>query len=191
MKGTRCSVLRELQDWLHYEQSERADGILGASFFCSRESDARSNVQFIIPTLVFQLAHRYPRFREELLKILRGDHDVVHESLHLQVEKLIVSPFEATQIQTLIIIDALDECDDRPATFLSSLTAHMAGIPNVKFFVTGRPPGKVQFRSYIGPPVHCAARIFRLHRVKRSLVDDDIKLILGTRWRECAKAGGY
>jgi len=87
MKGIRKVVLSELENWLNDEQDKRvfwlnglartgkstiaqtfaemssADGKLGASFFCSRNSDGRSNLRSIFPTLAFQLAHR-PRFRE-------------------------------------------------------------------------------------------------------------------------------
>jgi len=42
--------------------SERvfADGQLGASFFCSRDFEDRSDLRFIFPTLAFQLAHKFP-----------------------------------------------------------------------------------------------------------------------------------
>ena len=48
------------------------DGKLGASFFCLRDFEDRRNLWKIFPTLAFQLAHRYPRFREELLLVLTG-----------------------------------------------------------------------------------------------------------------------
>ena len=205
MKGTRHGVLRELKDWLHDEQGERilwlhgdketgksaiaqtfaeicfADGILGASFFCSRASVRRSDIQLILPTLAFQLAHRYPRFREELLKLLRANPDVGQESLDSQMEKLIVSPLEAAQIQTLIIIDALDECHNLHM-FLSSFSKHLDGIPNVKFFITGCPVDVIE--ATFGSPL---ARVFRLQEVERSSVDADIKLCLRAWLRYYAK----
>ena len=216
MKGTRRGVLQQLEDWLHDEQGERffwlsgfegagksaiaqtfaeicfAEGILGASFFCSRESDKRSDIQLILPTLAFQLAHRYPRFREELVKLLRANPDVGQERLSLQLEKLIVGPFEATQIQTLIIIDALDECDNGSVRFfLMSLSQHMDGIPNVKFFVTGRPVRDIMYGFFLKPPLYPVAKVSRLDDVEPSLVDDDIKLILRTGLRERVKVGGH
>ena len=39
-----------------------ADGRLGASFFCSRNFKDRRNLQFIFPTVAFQLAHKHPEF---------------------------------------------------------------------------------------------------------------------------------
>jgi len=216
MKGTRRGVLQQLEDWLHDGQGERffwlsgfagtgksaiaqsfaeicfADGILGASFFCSRKPNERSDIQLILPTIAFQLAHRYPRFREELVKLLRTNPDVGQENLSLQWEKLIVGPFEATQIQTLIIIDALDKHDNESIhSFLTSLSWHMDKIPNVKFFVTGRPVGHMGYKVLQESPVYAVARVFRLDGIERSLVDDDIKLILRTRLREHVKAGGH
>ena len=90
-------VLLQLEHWLKDEQDHRvfwlnglagtgkstiaqtfaeisfADGNLGASFFCSRDSEARSNLQSIFPTLAFQLAYQYTQFREKLLQVLRAN----------------------------------------------------------------------------------------------------------------------
>ena len=65
------------------------------------------------PTLAFQLAYRYPGFRELLLQVLRANPGIGREKLHSQMEKLIVGPFQAMQAPTLIIIDTLDECQDK------------------------------------------------------------------------------
>jgi len=91
LRGTRADVLLQLEHWLKDEQDHRVfwlnglagtgkstitqtfaeisfmDGKLGASFFCSRDFEDRSNLQVILPTLAFQLAYRYLPFREELL----------------------------------------------------------------------------------------------------------------------------
>jgi len=220
MKGTRRGVLQHLDGWLHDEQGERllclagsmgtgksavaqtfaeicfADGVLGASFFCSRKFQGGGDIQFIFPTLAFQLAHRYPRFREELVKVLRECPNVGRELLDLQVEKLIVGPFEATQIQTLIIIDGLDECDGQGQnyiTFMRSLINHMGGIPNVKFLITARSAQVINLVRLVrtpfphDPPAHPTARNFTLGGFE---LDDDIKLFLRTLLRDHAEAGG-
>ena len=213
MKGTRKDVLFQLEQWSRDEQAKRvfwlnglagtgkstvaqtfaemcfADGNLGASFFCSRDFEARSNLRSIFPTLAFQLAHRYPDFREELLSVLKTTPDVGQESLCSQMEKLIVGPFQTTNIQTLIVIDALDECrDDQPASaLLSVLASYVDEIPLVKFFITGRPEPQIRegFRAELLQP-HTI--IFELHNVDRSSVDSDIKLFLNTRFAEIAKS---
>jgi len=200
MKGTRRDVLSQLEAWLKDDQDKRvfwlnglagtgkstiaqtfaetsfADGALGASFFCSQDYDDRSNLQRIFPTLAFQLAHRYPRFREELLPVLRANPNVGREFLVSQMEKLIVLPFEKTQIQTLIIIDALNECrDEEPAsTLLSILSRYLHRIPFVKFFITSRPEPHIRsgFRLESLQP---HTDVLKLHEVERASVDSDIR----------------
>ena len=142
----------------------------------------------IFPTLAFQLAYQYPRFREELVQVLRTRPDVGRESLCSQMEKLIVGPLRVTRIPTLIIIDALDECkDDEPASaILSILSCYINKIPNVKFFITGRPETRIRsgFRLESLVPI---TEVFMLHEVKPEAVDSDIKLFFRTRLNSLAK----
>ena len=94
--------------------SERifADGQLGASFFCSRDFEDCSDLHFIFPSLAFQLAHKFQKFRSVLVPLLQSDPDVAHESLYRQMEKLIVEPLRSADVSTVIVIDALDECKE-------------------------------------------------------------------------------
>ena len=205
LKGTRRDVLLQIEQWSTDKKDQRilwlnglagtgkstiaqtfseinfADGKLGASFFCSRDFEDRSNLQAIFPTLAFQLAHQYPQFRAQLLLVLKANHDVERESLSSQLEKVIVRPFKKTRISTLIIIDALDECKDKqPASaLLSVLSRYVHEIPEVKFFITGRPepPIREGFRLKLLRPI---TDVLKLHDVKRSSVDEDIKLYLRT-----------
>jgi len=212
LRGTRADVLLQLERWLKDEQDHHvfwlnglagtgkstiaqtfaeisfADGKLGASFFCSRDFEDRSNLQAIFPTLAFQLAYRYLPFREELVRVLRANPGVGRESLCSQMEKIIVGPLEASHVRTLIIIDALDECkDEEPASaILSVISRYVDEIPNVKFFITGRPEPRIRsgFRLKSLRPV---TEVLRLHDVKHSSVDSDIKLFFRTRLADIAK----
>ena len=213
MGGTRVDVLQQLEDWLENEQGQRvfwlnglvgtgkstiaqtfakitfAEGKLGASFFCSRDFGDRSNLQAILPTLAFQLAYRYPLFRGQLLPVLRANPGIGRGSLCSQMETLIVGPFQATKIPTLIIIDALDECqDEEPASaLLSVLSRYVEKIPLVKFFITGRPEPQIRsgFRLVSLQP---HTDILRLHDIKPDVVDNDIKLFLNTQLTDIAKS---
>jgi len=212
MKGTRRDVLFQLEQWLKDKEDKRvfwlnglagtgkstiaqtfaemcfADGKLGASFFCSRDFEDRSNLRSIFPTLSFQLALRYPRFRQELLLVLTENPDVGKESLCSQMEKLIVGPFQATQAVTLIVIDALDECQDEESAsaLLSVLSRYVDDIPQVKFLITGRPEPRIRsgFRLELLRP---HTEVFKLHEVKPTSVDSDIRLFLKTRFTDIAK----
>ena len=212
MKGTRRDVLHQLENWWNDQQDKRvfwlnglagtgkstiaqtfaeitfADGILGASFFCSRYYEDRSNLQTIFPTLAFQLAHKYPRFRQELIPVLMASPGVGGEPLCNQMEKLIVRPFQETQIDTLVIINALDECRDKePAsTLLSVLARYLHEIPHVKFFITGRPESRIRsgFRLQSLKP---HTDILKLHEVEKSSVDSDIRLLFQIQLVSIAK----
>ena len=170
LRGTRKDVLLQIECWLTDERDQRvfwlnglagtgkstiaqtfaensfADRKLGASFFCSRDFEDRSDIHNIFPTLAFQLAYRYPQFRKELLPVLRANPEVGRESLCSQLEKLLVGPLGVTRISTLIIIDALDECrDEQPASaLLSVLSRYIDRVPHVKFFITGRPEPRIR-----------------------------------------------
>ena len=205
LRGTRKGVLRDIECWLTGEKGQRvfwlnglagtgkstiaqtfaettfADGKLGASFFCSRNAVGRSNLQAIFPTLAIQLAYRYPPFRKELLQLLGASPDVGRESLCSQMEKLIVGPLKAAHISTLVIIDALDECEDEePASaILSVLSRYVNEIPDIKFFITGRPEPRIRsgFRLESLDPI---TEVLKLHEVRPEAVDSDIELFFRT-----------
>ena len=203
LKGTRRDVISEIEQWLVDKQGRRlfwlnglagtgkstiaqtfakesfAYGKLGASFFCSRAFPDRSTLKFIFPTLAYQLAHKYPSFRKELLQVLRTSHDVEHETLSSQFEKIILRPLTKTKIPTLIIIDALDECQDKePASALLTVLSRLIHqIPDVKFFITGRPEPSIE-QGFRLESLRHITRVLELHNVDRSLVDGDIRLYL-------------
>ena len=203
LEGTRESVLNEIESWTNdYSQSpvfwlnglagtgkstiaqtvsERilADGLLGASFFCTRDFEDRSNLHFIFPTLAFQLAHKYPEFRSVLVPILQSDPDVVHESLYNQMRKLIVEPLQSADISMVIVIDALDECkDEEPSSAILSVLGRLVEqIPRVKFFITGRPEPRIK-TGFRLPLLEDATNVFVLHDVQPTLINNDMRLFL-------------
>ena len=156
-----------------------ADGQLGASFFCSQDFEDCSNLHFIFPTLAFQMAHRYPNFRSHLVPLLQSNPDVIHESLCNQMRKLIVEPLRSVDDTMVIVIDALDECtDDEPqSAILSVMGRFVEEIPNIKFFITGRPEPCIKsgFRLELLRPL---TDVFVLHDIEPRLVDADIQLFL-------------
>jgi len=156
-----------------------ADGWLGASFFCSRDSEDRSDLRFIFPTLAVQLARKYSKFRSILVPLVRSDPGIIQESLYNQMDKLIVGPFKKSGIQTVIVLDALDECkDEEPASaILSVLGQFLSEIPKVKFFLTGRPEPRIQ-KGFNLPLLGKATNILVLHNVKPDLIKNDIQHFL-------------
>ena len=203
LRGTREAVLEEIELWTKdFDKSpifwlnglagtgkstiaqtvaERvfAEGSLGASFFCSRDFEDRSDLHFIFPTLAFQLAHKYPNFRSHLVSLLRSDPDVVDESLYSQMERLIVEPLQVADAPTVIIIDALDECkDEEPSSAILSVLGRLAEqLPKVKFFITGRPEPRIK-TGFRLPLLKALTDTFVLHDVQPTSINNDIKLFL-------------
>ena len=203
LRGTRECFLDEIEHWtqdfskspifwlnglagtgkstIAQTVSERmfADGRLGASFFCSRGFEDRSNLKLIFPTLAVQLAQKYPGFRSSLIPLLQSNPDVVHESLQEQLHKFLVEPLRSADVSTVIVIDALDECrDENPeSAILLVLGQSVSRIPQVKFFITSRPEIHI-VSGFRGPLLSGLTNIFILHQVERHNVDNDIRHFL-------------
>ncbi|KAF9786263.1 hypothetical protein BJ322DRAFT_775760 [Thelephora terrestris] len=212
LKGTRGAILDEIEIWtrdfnrlpvywlngvagsgkstIAQTIAERmfADGRLGASFFCSRDFEDRSNLQLIFPTLAVQLARRYTEFRSAFIPLVQSDPGVAHESLYNQMDKLIVRPLQESGISAVIVIDALDECqDEEPASaILSVLGRFLSEVPEVKFFLTGRPELRIR-EGFRLPLLVSATDIFVLHEVKSDQVDNDIHLFFKNSLMELAR----
>jgi len=165
-----------------------ADGRLGASFFCSRDFEDRSNLHFIFPSLAVQLARKYPEFRSTFVPLVQPDPQIAHESLYNQMNKLIIRPLKKSAISTVIVIDALDECkDEEPASAILSVLGRLASeVPRVKFFLTGRPEPRIR-EGFRLPLLVDATDVFVLHDVEPNLVNNDIRLFFKQSFLELAR----
>jgi hypothetical protein len=200
LEGTRVAVLDEIELWTRDSNrppvywlnglagtgkstiaqtiAERmfADNRLGGSFFCSRDSIDRSNPRLIFPTLAVQLARKYPEFRSSLVPLVRSDPECATESLYNQMRRMIVGPLKKSAISTVLVIDALDECkDEEPESAILSILGQFASeIPNVKFFLTGRP--EPQILQGLNLPGMVEARdVFVLHEIRSNEIGGDIR----------------
>lgn len=203
LRGTRVQVLQDIESWASDPNNRRvywlngvagsgksaiaqtfsevqfAEGRLGASFFCSRDFSDRTDIHMIFPTIAFHLAYKYPDFRARILKTIKAEPDVGHQSLWNQVQKLVVEPLKRTGLSTVIVIDALDECQDQePASvILSLLSRHIDSIPSAKFFITGRPEPRIS-SAFRLPALRPHTEVLLLHEIERASVDHDIEIYL-------------
>ena len=212
LPGTRESVLQGIMSWARNPKEKNVfwlnglagtgkstiaqsfsemvanEGLLGASFFCSRDYLDRRELKNIFPTLAYQLAFHYPPFQSHIVAIIKKDPTLVHTSLISQLENLLISPLSETKVSCVIVIDALDECiDNQPASaILSVLGQFSKQLPLVKFFITGRPEPRIRtgFRLPLLEPL---TQIFLLHGVESSSVSNDIQLYLTQRLSAIAK----
>jgi NACHT domain len=198
LEGTREGVLWDIEAWEANEMNESvywlkgvvgcgkstiaqtfakrsaAKSKLGASFFCSRDYPDRRNLHLIFLTLAHDLAYWSADFKTALIPIIHINPNVQDDSLPVQLEKLLVRPFKQTGLSATIIVDALDECEDREpvSEFLSALAVHVDKIPMVRFFITGRPDDRI--RSGFKLP-SLQTKELPLHDVDSATVNSDIK----------------
>ena len=201
---TRNKILQDLMDWvgdngsakvywmegmggtgkttIAYTLCERLVriGQLGGNFFCSRISPLCRDAQTIVPTLAFQLAQYSPAFRSALCKVLEKEPRASKLDIRWQFEKLIEGPIrvanEAMPEGVVIVIDAMDECDDGEAfrLFLETLLKFAAYLP-FKFFITSRPEPVIR-GEMLAP--RSSLSVLHLHDIEQTVAEADIKKCL-------------
>jgi len=115
LAGTEKSTIAQtIAD--HFDRS----GKLGASFFCSRDDAKRSNINLIFPTIARQLSSSNPAFKKHISEAMRKDPNVEYALMSRQLKKLVIEPLHAVMCEgtfspCIIVIDALDECNEKSA----------------------------------------------------------------------------
>jgi hypothetical protein len=139
LEGTRQEIIEEIFEWIDgngaqpvcwlngaagsgksaisrsvahlCEKSNR----LGASFFFFRGAGRRSTITHFISTIAHSMALSIPAMRPSIESALQRDNYIVHRSHEQQFRKLIFEPMRSVTLPLpmVIVIDALDECDDR------------------------------------------------------------------------------
>ncbi|KDR70772.1 hypothetical protein GALMADRAFT_809670, partial [Galerina marginata CBS 339.88] len=97
-------------------------GILLASFFFFRSDSTRNHARSLIATIAYQITTCFPSFRKLVVETIDADPHIFNRTLLKQFSSLIVEPllaliplgmFQEPNSTRLIIIDGLDECEDR------------------------------------------------------------------------------
>ncbi|KAI9656850.1 MAG: hypothetical protein M1821_003489 [Bathelium mastoideum] len=153
---------------------------LGASFFFKRGEGDRGNASKFFSTLAFQLAQYIPDLRPHLKKALDDDPAISTKVMKEQFEKIILEPLSklATSLTTLIVIDALDECDDEDhIARIVHLLARIQQVTSVKLriMITSRPELPVAVGFVKIPNEH---RTFILHEIPLPIITHDIGAFL-------------
>ncbi|EFI27256.1 vegetative incompatibility protein HET-E-1 [Coprinopsis cinerea okayama7 len=170
------------------------EGLLGASFFCSLDHDARSDVGRIIPSLARSLAKARPMFAEQLVKALEDKcpDDPRGMNLEDQYRVLILEPARAAfgpDELVVLGIDALDECTDkRKLKLLLDTIMSQKLPPSLKVFLTSRPDVVVEdaFNYHQKHP-----ELLHLHDVEEHIVEADIVVYLHYRLSQVVALRGH
>lgn len=165
-------------------EAQSSAAVLGASFFCYRELEDCRQSRFIIPTIAFQLARCSRTFAFHLVEALVQNPAAPEMIFAKQFHDLLETPWKVAKDTfaptPIIIIDALDECEDGTA-FLEQLLKAMQSncLPGLKFFITSRPEQAI---VDIFPPSSSPLFTFlRLQDINHTTIHEDIKLYISTR----------
>ncbi|KAE8132446.1 hypothetical protein BDV38DRAFT_275126 [Aspergillus pseudotamarii] len=176
LPGTRTELLQKVQDWGRSSErcifwlsgmagtgkstiartvarSFKEDGILGASFFFKRGEGDRGSAAKFFPTIVKQLAVYIPQMVPGIRKALEDDPAIPGRSIREQFNKLMLQPLLAVDYgeamdSTVIVIDALDECDrEEDIEIILNLLPGVETATNlaIRFFLTSRPEIPIRF----------------------------------------------
>ena len=107
------------------------------------------------------------------------------------MNKLIVGPLRQSAISTVIVIDALDECEaEEPVSAILDILGYLVPqIPRVKFLLTSRPQPRI--RQGFPPPLLAEATVFlALHEVEPSQTYNDIRLFFRHNFSKLADRRG-
>ncbi|KAJ0146221.1 D-xylose 1-dehydrogenase [Fusarium oxysporum f. sp. albedinis] len=208
LPGTRVELLQNINHWIDDQNSkpilwlngmagtgkstisrtvarkrhERGD--LGASFFFKRGETDRGSLAKFVPTVARQLSSRFPGIAPLIKKAIDMDPDIVGKTVKEQFDKLFREPLSrvvATQASTssvLIVIDALDECnDDADIKLLLNILSDTTSIGtfSTRVLITSRPelPVRLGFQSIDGTYQDLA-----LHRISEPIIEGDIAIFL-------------
>jgi WD40 repeat protein len=160
-------------------------GCLAASFFFKKGESNRGNCNRFFTTVAYQLALKESSFAAVLRGSLDREPDLMHKSLGEQWEKLIIEPLSLIppsqrKSQTLVlVVDALDECDeDKDIRLLIHLFSGASWLPvpwRLKAFITSRPelPIRLGFGAVQG-----TFQDLILHEVSTEVVASDLYIFL-------------
>ena len=157
--------------------------VLGASFFFSRNEETRKTAKSFFPTLAYHLARHDEDIARCVNEALEKDPDAAGRGLAEQFHLLIAEPIRLSSPKrrlTLIVIDALDECEEHVEAILSLLVQGIPTLPRLKVFITARPERHIRnaLDRYSNHEQFC------LHDIEESVVEGDIRLYLDSRLSE-------
>lgn len=175
---------------------------LGASFFFNQVDATRNSTVEFFTTVAWCLSTISPDNGSPIIRAIRDNPGIETKSPQEQFRKLIADPLASLDqhtfvpFQLVVVIDALDECDDKDAETMLGMLENLAHLSQVRLrlFITSRRETHIS-RSFMDLPSHLY-RTIRLEKVKSSLgQEDDITFYLSktlkdisTRYR--VKDGG-
>jgi hypothetical protein len=112
---------------------------LAGTFFFWHGSDETNRAKFLIPTLAWCLVRAIPALKPYILEAVNDNPDITSKTRAVQWERLVFEPLSILNRSSpvtkhyLIVIDSLDECQDRQEVQrILELFAQLHGLPSAK-----------------------------------------------------------
>ncbi|KAH7200885.1 hypothetical protein BKA60DRAFT_469470 [Fusarium oxysporum] len=181
--GTGKSTISRTVAQLRYSH-----GDLGASFFFKRGEADRGSLDKFVPTLASQLAQSVPSTVLAIKNAIDTDPAIIWKGVREQFNELIQKPLSeaseaiATLSSLVIVIDALDECEqDKDIKLLISIVTNtQIHRPRLRVFLTSRPelPIRLGFSKVKG-----TYKDLILDQIPAQTVGHDISVFLADEFR--------
>jgi hypothetical protein len=166
------------------------EGRLGASFFFSRGGGDVSHAGKFFTSIASQLASQSNTLKGYICEAIAKDSDIAGKLLRDQWTHLILQPLskleaKSLQLPFLIMVDALDECnEDNDTRAILQCLVDLNGLETARLYIciTSRPetPIRLGFRAMPGVIYHDLV----LHDVPRIIVDQDISVFFKEKFKE-------
>jgi hypothetical protein len=155
---------------------------LGASFFFSRGGGDVGHAGKFVTSVAIQLASSIPFLDQQICNALIERRDITSQSLRDQWQQLVLRPLSRLgengyQSPYVIVVDALDECDnDNNIRIIIHLLAEARSLKTIRLrvFLTSRP--EIPIRYGLSQLPNADLRDFVLHNISPSIVDHDISI---------------
>ncbi|KAG8912969.1 hypothetical protein FRC02_005733, partial [Tulasnella sp. 418] len=167
-------------------------GMLGASFFFSRDVAERSNPLLVFPTLALSLVRYHEGFCSAISASIQKNPEACKAMLQTQMEKLFAKPLQDVTdgpSTVVIVIDALDECSNEPLVqeMIVLLASTIPKLPfRTRLFITSRPDVHIRSR-FNDPALKSVSEASILHDIDIAVVQHDIGLYLDHHLRRIGK----
>jgi hypothetical protein len=170
-------------------------GLLGASFFLSRQVAERRHAPNVVRTIAYQLARQRQAFADALSATLQDSPDLAStEGLQRSITELLFKPAVvlAADARLVLVIDAMDECTDdnrgRPGGELLPLLLQgllqMSG--RVKLLLTSRVEPAI-VRMFENASLGTQQAVVQLHDLDSTVVRSDIRTYLTRSFADIVK----
>jgi hypothetical protein len=169
-------------------------GLLGASFFVSRQAAERRRAPDILRTIAYQIARQQHAFAGAITATLRSSPDLASSSLLPKLaSELLFKPASALSADAglLIVIDALDECmeDDRGRPGGELLPVLLSGLRQLsgrmKLLLTSRVEPVIE-RMFMEASLGKQGKVMQLHSLDSKVVREDVRTYLTRTFADIA-----